>query len=527
MMNNTMKRLLVSLGLGLIALSAAAKVYTATDKTCYLAGESIFCSVFCSDADALAYVELYGDEGFVCQTKIAMDSGRGGGSMQLPVTVPTGNYTLVSYTASGSYDSQALAIFNCFSTVRCKSVTVDNSVELPQPASSVLPSFGLKYHMENGCLYVENASPKAFKGYLSVAVDDGLEDLYRDKTHSITSFIPERLSLRDETAANAEGGERDGDVIRGRLVGPDAQSVVNMETLTALISFPGSMTDIYSARINDDCTLVVPTENVYGNRDVACTVYGLPEGSRCHIELDPERFSGTLPEIPAMVLSSSMSGALNARAMAFVGQKLDSVGVSLPVRRTHFFFDREKTVFHLDDYNRFPTMEEEFVEVLKMIRCVKKDGVRVIQTACHEDAHSINSFTWGNSLVMIDGVPVFDHSIVWNYDPALVKDVEIYPYTYALGYRKYEGVVNFKTFKGNLPGVVFDDNVRFYDFVGCSFPAVHHGKNTLWWHPLLELEPGGVLKLDCTDAVPGRYKITAEGIATDGSIVNLSGVVSL
>lgn len=527
MMNNNMKRFLISLGFGLIAVSVAAKVYTATDKACYIAGESILCSVFCSDADALAYVELYGDEGFVCQTKIALDSGRGGGSLQLPVTIPTGNYCLVSYTASGSADRQTLAIFNCFSTARCKSVRVDNSVELSRPGVREVPSFGLKYSVEDGHLLVENTSSKAFSGYLSLVLDDCLESQYDDKSHSITFFTPDRLSQREAAAANARGGERDGDVIRGRIAGPDAESVVKVEALTALISFPGSMTDIYSARMNDDCTLVIPTENVYGNRDIACTLYGLPEGSRCHIELEPERFSGPVPDIPAMVLSNSMAGALNARAAALVAQNRDSVTVTLPVRRPHFFFERERRVFHLDDYNRFPTMEEEFVEILKLIRGVKRDGVRVIQVASHDDAHDVNAFAWGNSLVMIDGVPVFDHSIVWNYDPALVSDVEIFPYSYALGFRKYEGVVNFKTFKGNLPGVVFDDNVRFYDFVGCSFPTVHHGTNTLWWHPLVELEPGAVLRLDCSGAAAGQYKITAEGIAADGSIMNLSGVISL
>ena len=51
--------------------------------------------------------------------------------------------------------------------------------------------------------------------------------------------------------------------------------------------------------------------------------------------------------------------------------------------------------------------------------------------------------------LMIDGVPVFDHELFMNYDPALVKAVEVYPSVYSFGDRSYEGGANFVTFKGN------------------------------------------------------------------------------
>ena len=63
------------------------------------------------------------------------------------------------------------------------------------------------------------------------------------------------------------------------------------------------------------------------------------------------------------------------------------------------------------------------------------------------------------SLILVDGVPVFNHSLVYNLDPALVKSVEVYPYYCTFGHLMYSGVANFVTFKGDLGGIRFGDNM--------------------------------------------------------------------
>ena len=65
-----MKRLVTISVLLLAAITAGAQVYVATDKACYLAGERIWCSVFCAEGPSVAYLELISSDGSVARTRI-------------------------------------------------------------------------------------------------------------------------------------------------------------------------------------------------------------------------------------------------------------------------------------------------------------------------------------------------------------------------------------------------------------------------------------------------------------------------
>ncbi len=84
------------------------RIYISIDKTAYVAGEAIWLSVFCmdisdgkkvlSDLSSIAYLELHSSSGVVLTSKIALLNGRGSGRIEIPESVPSGNYKLISYT---------------------------------------------------------------------------------------------------------------------------------------------------------------------------------------------------------------------------------------------------------------------------------------------------------------------------------------------------------------------------------------------------------------------------------------------
>lgn len=84
------------------------KVYVQTDKPAYLCGEIIWlkgnvlnaANLHFSDLSKVLYVELLNGNGApVLQSKIAVDSGRGDGSLLIPTNIPSGQYQLRAYTA--------------------------------------------------------------------------------------------------------------------------------------------------------------------------------------------------------------------------------------------------------------------------------------------------------------------------------------------------------------------------------------------------------------------------------------------
>jgi len=83
------------------------KIYLHTDKNTYLAGELLWFKIFNTEAytnrplsiGKIAYVEILNDQNqSLLQTKVELKDGSGSGSIYLPTVLPSGNYTLRSYT---------------------------------------------------------------------------------------------------------------------------------------------------------------------------------------------------------------------------------------------------------------------------------------------------------------------------------------------------------------------------------------------------------------------------------------------
>jgi hypothetical protein len=144
-----------------------------TDKSFYLAGEVLWCRLYCVDAishrpsgvSKLAYVELLDqDNKPVLQGKIALVKGLGEGSFYIPPSVPTGSYLLRAYTSwmknfgPESFFTQPLTIANTVNGV--------DSAALTRPDTTV-NHYSLTFFPEGGDLIAGLPSNLAFE-----AVDD-------------------------------------------------------------------------------------------------------------------------------------------------------------------------------------------------------------------------------------------------------------------------------------------------------------------------------------------------------------------
>ena len=207
----------------------------------------------------------------------------------------------------------------------------------------------------------------------------------------------------------------------------------------------------------------------------------------------------------------------------------DTLYTALPAKVHRIFDERECSTYILDDYTRFPLMEELFIEFIPELRIRRVNGRRELQV--HISDHLGNySFLNSASLVLLDGIPVLDQEKIFAYDPLLVHHIDIYPDSFFLGIRSFTGVVNFVTYKGTLPSMQFEDNVRVVDFPGCSLPLAYtcagvggdypDYRQTLYWHPLLTLAPGESATVECkTPAYSGRFEVFAEGLSEAGEAV--------
>ena len=527
------------------------RVYVSTDREVYVAGDAVWLSAWCVDAatgqlsafSKTAYVEIHSRTGTVQTAKIALDGGRGAGRLVLPTTLPTGNYRLLAYTRLGASEegfdpltgARTLSVFNTFSTDRSQDgVTivpqVPRGASLPQngslslSASDAAPGASASISFTN-----TGAEPVSFS--LSVRHDDGLP---APDGKRIGDFVREVRALPAATGFD-EGvlPEYEGEIVRIRVSGTDQAGLRDVAHKYAFISTPGNGEDLYTESLDEDGAATLFTSNIYGDLDMFLEIEDLDKDKICHLEVVSPFLDFPAGDIPALAMSPEWSGALELRSLGMQLEKIfdaDTLYSALPARRHSIFDERDRIRYVLDDYTRFPLMEEVFIEFIPEIRGRRVNGRRELQVWA-EDQLGSYYFPSEAPLVLMDGIPVLDHEKIFAYDPLLVKYIDIYLDAYFLGTRGFSGVVNFVTYKGTLPSLQFEDNVRVISFQGCSVPLAYtctdvdseypDYRQTLYWHPMLTLAPGESLSVECkTPAYSGRFEVVAEGLTAQGDAVS-------
>ncbi len=524
------------------------RVYVSTDRDVYVAGDEMFVSVFCldvsrgglSNVSRTAYLELVSADGPVQTAKVALDRGRGGGVISLQNTIPTGEYRLVAYTAQcfneEGYNflegARTLSIINPFTTARASSGVEILSPEeyLQLENGNVRPAAGGISLDTDGPVTITNNSGSAVTLSLSVFNDDGIPAPRTVNPVSFAANASQGRVFTDRRTVDFEG-----EIIRTKLVGT-AQDIAAAAGSLAYLCVPGRTGDIYPALLEEDGTATFYTKNIYGQTNMVLDP-GTGSGT-VHLEVIPPFAQVQDPDIPALPLSYALQDRILQRSMAMQvlrAAHADSLYTVLPIPDdTQFFAD--SVVYYLDNYTRFPLMEELFVEYIKEVGYHRSSNGRELHVALKDDFRTVPVAQLA-CLVLLDGVPVPDHNRIFEYDPLLVEKIVIYPNTYSIGNRTYPGVVNFVTYRRDLPSYPFGDNVRVVDYQGVSYPIVSwlpdtsgevpDLRQTILWHPLIELAPGESRTFEYVlPSYQGRFKVVVEGFDLSGTPQCASGVLT-
>ena len=525
------------------------RVYVSTDREVYVAGDAIWMSAYCVDASSgklssfskTAYVEIHSSAGMVQTAKIALEGGRGGGRLMLPNTLPTGNYRLLAYTALGaseegfdpSVGARTLSVFNTFSNER-----IEGGVKVvghAQAAAALRQAGGLTVSAAAGDagtarIMVTNNGPEAVSFNLGVRHEDGIP---APAGGHIADFVGSLHSLPAARGFDASVvPEYEGEIIRARVTGTDAEGLESVKDKYAFISSPGDGQNIYTALIRADGSATFFTSNIYGDQNMFLEIEDVNRDNICHLEIISPFLNLEPGDIPELALSPEYSEALELRGVAMQLERnfnSDTLYSALPARQHKVLDPQSCKSYILDDYTRFPVMEDIFIEFIPEIRVRQVNGKRELQLLVTDQRGQFR-LQQGMSLILLDGVPVLDQEKIFSYDPLLVKRIDIYPDSYFVGIRGFSGIVNFVTYKGTLPSMAFEDNVRIVDFQGTSYPLAYtcegvsneypDFRQTLLWHPLLTLEPGESMEMECKMPVyTGRFEAVAEGITSFGSAV--------
>ena len=133
--------------------------------------------------------------------------------------------------------------------------------------------------------------------------------------------------------------------------------------------------------------------------------------------------------------------------------RIKEVGDTLP------FFGKADKDYLLDDYVRFPTMEEvlrEFVAEVRVRKQRDKYRIEVLNVP-------YNLYFQNEPLVLLDGLPVFDSNILMAIDPLKIRNIQVVAKRYYFGTKVLSGIVSFTSYDGDLAGYTIPRQAQVID----------------------------------------------------------------
>jgi len=382
----------------------------------------------------------------------------------------------------------------------------------------------LKGNVESPAYYFANNDPQA---------NEALDNLML--THGWRRFVWQDL-LKNPIPSFEFLPEIDGHIINGKIV--DTRTDAPAINIMTYLAVPGKKLHIYGSKSNSTGQVRYYTRDIFGPSElVVQTKYQQDSTYRIDISnpfFEKYSFSGSYDlnlseKFKSRILNQSVSSQVQN---VFAGDKLKTFFPAL-TDSSAFYIKSDKT-YLLDNFVRFNTMEEvlrEYVTEVPLMR-QKDDYTILVRVKPHPNDFPRNV----EPLILLDGVPVFDSgNKIIKYDPKKVRELEVVAKRYFLGPLMFNSILNFKTYKGNLPDFQLDTRATVMDYEGVQLKREFYSplydteakvserlpdfRNVLYWSPDLKIDSNGKKTIIFyTSDQENKYTVVVQGISPEGKV---------
>lgn len=523
------------------------RVYVQTDKQSYISGELLWFKLYTTDSDGklnafskVGYVELLNDSIPEVQVRIDVTNGSGNGWMELPVTLPTGFYRMIAYTRHMQNDGvsvffeKTISVINPFipqneySKTEAQTLTFRKEQEINK--NVVLAADRKSYPLRSkGEISIQGLPADSISLAISIhGVEPDLNSVSTIQTWK--ENLPEQLQVRHSGPTVLP--EYEGPLFEGQLIEMSTNQPAIELGLIGLLSYPGKDIQIFNGQTDKDGHILFYTGMTHGKKEIA-TVALSPSGKSYRIDIQSPFCKLTTKQLPSLHLDTTWSSYLSQRSL---GVQVMQVYTGDSLSRTagaHLYgFSKPYKSYTLDDYTRFPFIEEIFTEFVAAARINKKDGKRTFSVLREQ----MDRFS-DRTLVLFDNIPITDQDQICNCNPLLIKKIDIYLGRYIFGGQPFDGILSFTTYNGDYQGIKLDPTTQIFDKY-CTQPtryffAPKYGseasiksplpdfRHTLLWEPDIRTNGKKDVTIPFTTSdLPGEYLISVEGIGKNGTVVN-------
>ncbi len=298
------------------------------------------------------------------------------------------------------------------------------------------------------------------------------------------------------------------------------------------MSSPSKLIRLYGSMSNSRGEVYYESKNFYGsNKIILQTDPTVDSTNRIELDYPFSRQFSDLP-LPAFQLSPTLNRQLLSRSIDMQVQSIyqnDNVfQTGTQLADSSSFYGKADETYYLDDYTRFPVMEEVMREYVPGVMVRKqKDGFHLMVL------DNVNkSIFQDNPLILLDGVPLFDVNKIMAFNPLKIKKLEVFDRRYFVGPMDFPGLVSYSTFDGDLGGFELPKQQLSLDYEGLQERREFYtpryedqrmrenrlpdNRSLLYWNPSVLLTDGKQKIEFFTSDLDGKYEVVIEGITPEG-----------
>jgi hypothetical protein len=305
------------------------------------------------------------------------------------------------------------------------------------------------------------------------------------------------------------------------------------------LSAPGKIIRLYGSRSLQNGKTRYEMREFYGNHKIVIQTNRNRDSTNTISVVNPFSQSYAQRTLTPLSLPSSFSQALLGKTVAMQVQDVytdeKNNRILNAVSDSTAFYGKPDETYLLDDYTRFPVMEEVMREYVPGVLVRKRrDGFhfividRVKTGVLHDDP-----------IILLDGVPLFDADEIMAFDPLKVKKLDVLTRQYYLGIMVMQGVVAYSTYQGDLGGFTLNPRALVVDYEGLQinrefYSPVYDDKKArssripdqrslIYWNPDVTLANGESKTVSFyTSDLTGSYRIDIQALTEDGTPASVS-----
>ena len=374
----------------------------------------------------------------------------------------------------------------------------------------------LRGRIESPHYYFNNRGPA-----VNAAMDDLMlthgwrrfdwKDIFTDKTSF--AFLPEVRDHIVTITVKDQGQERRG--------------------IFTYLASPGKNIRVYGAWTDNNGQLRFQLKDFHGPRKIILQTRGDTADSHSISVHDPFSSARDQETLMPLHLDPALEEDILSRSIAMQVQDIfayehDDNMATPPIVDSSAFYGKADATYYLDDYTRFPVMEEVMREYVPEVFVRKrKDGFHFIVAQANAGVLP------GDPMVLVDGVPILDVDDIMRMDPLRVEKLEVVRHIYYLGQASFPGIVSYTTYKGDLGEMELNPLSLTLNYEGLQLKREFYKptysregvddrrmpdqRHLLHWQPDIASDQQGNAVVEfITSDVTGRYRIVVEGLNDKG-----------